>query len=123
MVIIGDTSPHNFLVLETLPMNYDLTLGQNWLEKIGFKFQIPSLGVTLPAYSETLVRIPTQEKGNRLVAAQEIQENVLCASSVVECANNSSLCLVVNLNPTEQTLKYFPQTQELPKLTCQFKKK
>jgi hypothetical protein len=27
---------------------------------------------------------------------------------------------MVNLNPTEQTLKHFPQTQELPKLSGQF---
>jgi hypothetical protein len=33
---------------------------------------------------------------------------------------NSFLCLLVNLNPTEQTLKHFPQTQELLKLNGQF---
>jgi hypothetical protein len=93
---VGDTSPHEFLVMEKLPMNYDLLLGQDWLEKFGFNFQIPSLGITLPAYSETLVRIPTQEKGNRLVEAQELQENIFCASSVVECTNNSFLCLLIN---------------------------
>jgi len=29
-------------------------------------------------------------------------------------------CLLINLNPTELTLKHFPQTQKLPKLSGQF---
>ena len=118
---IGETSLHNFLVMDKLPMNYDLLIGQDWLEKFGYDFQIPSLGITLPAYSETIVRIPTQEKGNRLVEAQELQENIFCASSVVDCKDNSFLCLMINLNSTEQKLKHFPQTQELPKLRGQYK--
>jgi hypothetical protein len=61
---IGATSPYDFLVMDKLPMNYDLLLGQDWLGKFGFNLQIPSLGITLPAYSETLVRIPTQKRGN-----------------------------------------------------------
>jgi hypothetical protein len=76
---IGDTSPHDFLVVDKLPMNYGLLLGQDWLEKFVFNLQIPSLGITLPAYSKTLVHIPTREKGNRLVEAQELQENIFYA--------------------------------------------
>jgi hypothetical protein len=117
---IGDTAPHDFLVVENLPMNHDLLLGQDWLERFGFQLRIPSLGITLPAYSETLIRVPTREKRNRLVEAQELQENVLCASNVVECAGNPFCCLLTNLNRTEQTLKSFTQTQELPKLNGTF---
>ena len=62
---IGETSPHNFLVMENLPMNYDMLLGQDWLERFGFDFQIPSLGINLTAYSETLVRIPTRERESK----------------------------------------------------------
>ena len=93
-------------------MNYNMLLGQDWLERFGFNLQMPSLGINLPAYSETLVRIPTKEKENRTVEALELQENVFCASSVVDYIDNSFLCLLLNLNPTEQTLKHFPQTQE-----------
>ena len=39
---------------------------------------------------------------------------------MVECVDNSFLCSLINLNPTEQTLKHFPQTQKLPKLSGQF---
>jgi len=75
---IGETSPHKFLVVNSLAMNCEILLGQDWLERYGYQFQIPSLGINLPAYSETLVHIPTTEKGNRLVEAQELQENFLC---------------------------------------------
>jgi hypothetical protein len=57
----GETSPHKFLLVDFLPVNCDILLGQDWLEKFGYQFQIPSLGISLPAYSETLVRIPTTE--------------------------------------------------------------
>jgi hypothetical protein len=70
---IGETSPHRFLVVNSLRMNCELLLGQDCLEIFGCQFQIPSLGINLPAYSETLVRVPTTEHGNRLVEAQELQ--------------------------------------------------
>ena len=82
-------------------------MGQDWLERFGYRFQIRSLGNNLPAYSETLVRIPATEEGNRLVEAQELQENIFCAPSVVECKHSSFLCLIINLNSTDETLKSF----------------
>jgi hypothetical protein len=78
--------------------------------------------IVLPAYSETLVRIPTTEKGSRLVEAQELQENVFCASSVVECTDSSFVCLIINCNPTKETLRKFPQTQEFSTLSGRFDK-
>ena len=47
---IGETLPHEFLVVKSLPMNCDMLLGQDWLERFGYYFQIPSLGITHPAY-------------------------------------------------------------------------
>jgi len=117
---IGDTSPHTFLVVNSLPMNCEILLGQDWLERFGYQFQIPSLGNNLHAYSETLVRIPTTEKGNRLFEAQELQDKVFCASSVVEFKDFSFICLIINLNSTGETLKTFPRTQDLPKLSGKF---
>jgi hypothetical protein len=86
---VGDTSPHEFVIVENLRMDCDILIWQDWLERFGYQFKIPSLGVNHPAYSETLVRIPTTERGSRLVEAQELQENIFCASSVVECADSS----------------------------------
>jgi hypothetical protein len=116
---INDAPPHSFLITDQLPRNHDIILGQDWLEKVGYNFQIPSLGIILPAYLETLVKIPTKEKGAHLIESKELQENVFCASSIVECVGNSFLCLLINLNQSEQPLQCFPQTQELLKLNCQ----
>ena len=93
--------------MKFLPMNCELLLGQDWLERFGYQFQIPSFRINLPAYPETLVRVPTTEHGNRLVEAQKLQENIFSASSVVECKDSSFLCLIINLNSTDETLKSF----------------
>jgi hypothetical protein len=37
---------------------------------------MPNLGIKRPAYSETLIPIPTTEKGHRLIEAQELQEKL-----------------------------------------------
>jgi hypothetical protein len=60
---IGETSPHEFMVVSELPMDCDIVTGQDWLERFGYQFQVPNLGINLPAYSETLICIPTTEKG------------------------------------------------------------
>jgi hypothetical protein len=119
-LLIGETAPHTFVVVKTLPMNCDMLLGQDWLERFGYQFRIPALGINLPAYSETLVRIPTTKQGNRLVEAQELQESVFCASSVVECKDSSFLCLITILNSTDETSKKFPRNRDLPKLSGKF---
>jgi len=58
-------------MVNSLPMNCEILLGQAWLERFGYQFHIPSLGINLSGYSETLVRIPTAQ-GNRLVEGQEL---------------------------------------------------
>jgi hypothetical protein len=75
-ICIGEKLPLTFLVVKSLPMNCDLLLGQEWLERSWYQFQIPSLGITLAAYSESVVRIPTAEQGTRLVEAEELQQKV-----------------------------------------------
>jgi hypothetical protein len=67
---VGEMSPHEFMLIGDLPMKCDILLGQDWLERFGYQFQIPDLDINLPAYSETLVRIPTTEKGSRLLETE-----------------------------------------------------
>jgi len=93
------------MLVKELPINCDILIGQDWLERFGYQFQIPSIGITLPAYSETVVRIPTTEKGSRLLEAQELQENIFCASSIVECVDSYFMCFIINCNPTDEVLK------------------
>jgi hypothetical protein len=66
-----------------VPFNCEILLGQDWRERFGNQFQIPLLNITLPIYSETIVLIPTNEQGKRLVDTQEVQESTFCSSSVV----------------------------------------
>ena len=110
------------MVVEKHPLDCAVLLGQDWLECFGCRLHIPSVKVDiiLPAYSETLVRIPTTEKRSRLVQAQELQENIFCASSIVECVNSSFNCLIINCNSTDESLRNFPQTQEFSKLSGEF---
>ena len=83
---VGETSPHEFMLVRNLPMNCDILLGQDWLERFGYQFQIPDLGINLPAYSETVVRIPTAEKGSRLIEAQELTgKYFLCVKCCGTC--------------------------------------
>ena len=39
---------------------------------------------------------------------------------MVECADSSFICLVINCNSTDKILKKFPRTHELPKLNGSF---
>ena len=119
---IGETTPYKFVVVEKLSFGCALLLGQDWLECFGCRLHIPSVKVDiiLLAYSEILVRFPTTEKGSRLVEAQELQENIFCASSIVECVNSSFICLIINCNSSDESLRNFPQTQEFSKLSGEF---
>jgi hypothetical protein len=100
------------LLVGNLPMKCDILLGQNWLERFSYQFQITDLGIKLKAYSETLVRIPTTEKSRRLLETVELQENIFCASSAAECVDNSFICLRIYCNHTDKILRKFPRTQE-----------
>ena len=119
---VMETKGYKFVVVEKLPLDCAVLLGQDWLECFGCRLHIPSVKVDiiLPAYSETLVRIPTTEKRSRLVQAQELQENIFCASSIVECVNSSFICLIINCNSTDESLRNFAQTQEFSKLSGEF---
>jgi predicted nucleic-acid-binding Zn-ribbon protein len=97
---IGETSPYEFMAVENLRMNCDTLLGQEWLERFGYQFQIPDTSINLPAYSENSVRIPTTEKGSQLVEAQDLQENIFLCIKCVECVYSSFTCLVINCHVT-----------------------
>ena len=117
---VGETSFHEFMVVEKLPTNCEILFGQDWLERFGYQFQIPNSDIALPAYSETFMRIPVTEKGSSLVESQDLKENVFCASSLLEWVDSSFLCLIINCDSTDGILKRFPQTEELPKLGGNF---
>jgi hypothetical protein len=55
-----------------------------------------------------------------MIESQELQENVFCASGVVECVNSSFLCLIINCNPEVKVLSTLPKTRDLPKISGRF---
>jgi hypothetical protein len=88
-------------VVDRLPRNLDLILGQDWLEKAGYSFQ-KRKPVTIPPYSEQVIKCETNERGIRFIEHQLLQPGLIAASSLVRCEENEFECLVVNM--TNQTI-------------------
>ena len=107
-VIFGKS--HKFYVVEYLPHNVDVLLGQDWLDEHNSEIRIPwKREITvIPPLSETIVEFPTSERGNRYCPKQNLGNNVLCAESLVECRNGKYCCLIVNLNEDEHVLTTKP---------------
>jgi hypothetical protein len=83
-------------VVEQLPRNLDLILGQDWLENNGYSIQ-KKTPVVIPPYSEQFVRCGTKERGIRYIEHQTLQPGLICASSSVNCEDSIFPSLVVNL--------------------------
>ena len=113
---LNEGETHEFQVIETLPLNYDLVIGQDWLKRFGVQFSIPTLGVTIPARSEKIVKFPTNETGTRLIESQELEPNIFCASSITQCKDNTFVCLLVNTSDREVEIKHLPKLEPCPKL-------
>jgi hypothetical protein len=122
-------------VVDSLPRNLDLILGQDWLEKAGYSFQ-KRKPVTIPPYSEQVIKCETNERGIRFIEHQLLQPGLIAASSLVRCEENEFACLVYvddililgetleehnsKLRNVFQTLREFNITIELDK--CEFLK-
>jgi hypothetical protein len=98
-----------------LPIKCNILLGHDWLERFGYQFRILELGINLPAYSETLVRIPTVQIGSRLLETGITREHILCFKCNRIC--RLFIRLVINCNQTDKILRKFHRTQELPTLS------
>jgi hypothetical protein len=73
-------------VVDNLPRNLDVILGQDWLDNAGYGFQkkIPTI---IPSYSEQVVKCKTNERGIRFIEHQILKPGLICASSLVNCEN------------------------------------
>jgi hypothetical protein len=56
-------------VVDSLPRNLDIILGQDWLDNAGYGFQ-KKTQVIIPPYSEQVVKCKTLEKGVRFIEHQ-----------------------------------------------------
>jgi hypothetical protein len=104
---INHSKPCLFYIVEELPRDVDVLLGQKWLLENGY---VMTRNPALPPLSEGVVQIPTKEKGIRLVEKQELLPGVFCGTCLVEGNGEFASCLVVNL--TTEPAAIFP----LPRL-------
>jgi hypothetical protein len=88
-------------VVDRLPRNLNVILGQDWLEKAGYSFQKRE-PIMIPPYSEQVIKCKTNERGTRFIEHQLLQPGLIAAASLVDCKANEFPCLVVNL--TDQTM-------------------
>jgi hypothetical protein len=88
-------------VVDNLPRNLDIILGQDWLEGAGYSFQKRE-PILIPPFSEQIIKCKTNERGVRFIEHQLLQPGLIAASSLVECKASEFPCLVINL--TNQTI-------------------
>jgi hypothetical protein len=67
-------------VVDSLPRNLDIILGQDWLDNAGYGFQKKAPVIT-PPYSEQVVKCKTLEQGGRFIEHQVIQPELKCAAT------------------------------------------
>jgi hypothetical protein len=100
-------------IVDSLPRNLDIILGQDWLEKAGFNIQRRE-PVIIPPYSEQVIKCRTKEKGVRFIEHQLIQPGLIVASSLINCKNEEFPCLVVNLTDKPINVIREPKLEKPP---------
>jgi hypothetical protein len=83
-------------VVDSLPRNLDIILGQDWLGNAGYCVQ-KKTPVIIPPYSEQVVKCKTLEKGVCFIEHQILQPGLICAASLVNCEDFEFPCLMINL--------------------------
>jgi hypothetical protein len=104
-------------VVDSLPRNLDIILGQDWLDKAGYGFQ-KKTPVIIPPYSEQVVKCNTRERGVRFIEHQILQPGLICASSLVSCEAYEFPCLVVNLTDKPICMTADPKLEKPPTMMC-----
>jgi hypothetical protein len=100
-----------FYVIKHLPRDLDLILGQEWLLQNDY---VMTCSKVIPPLSESLVQIPTTEKGIRFVEKQELLPGVYCGTSLSLCQEGYFPCLILNLTQSPITQIPFPKLEKPP---------
>jgi hypothetical protein len=104
-------------VVDSLPRNLDIILGQDWLDNEGYGFQ-KKTPIIIPPYSEQVIKCKTQEKGARFIEHQITQPGLICACSLVNCENFEFPCLMVNLTDKPICMTVNPKLEKPPTTMC-----
>jgi hypothetical protein len=70
---INESKPFFFFIMDDLRRGVDVILGHKWLIENGY---VMTRNPALPPLSEGIVKIPTREKGVRLIGKQELLPGV-----------------------------------------------
>jgi hypothetical protein len=100
-------------IVDSLPRNLDIILGQDWLEQAGFNIK-KGTPVIIPPYSEQIIKCKTKERGVRFIEHQLLQPGLIVASSLVNCKNEELPCLVVNLTNKPINVMMEPKLEKPP---------
>jgi hypothetical protein len=111
MLQVNDSKEMLFYVVESLPRNLDLIMGQEWLIENDYVMTCPK--IILP-FSESVVKMPTRERGIRFVEKQELSPGVYCSTSLSLCEGGRFQCLVVNMTPFPVTRLPIPRLEKPP---------
>jgi hypothetical protein len=103
-------------VVDSLPRNLDIILGQDWLDNAGYGFQ-KKTPVIIPPYSEQVVKCKTTEKGVRFIEHQILQPGLSCAASLVNCEKFEFPCLVINLTNQPICMMSNPKLEKPPTMS------
>jgi hypothetical protein len=88
-----------FYIVERLPRNLDVILGQEWLLQNDYVMTYPKV---IPPFSEN-IKVPTKERGVRLVDKQGLLPGVYCGTSLSLCQKGYFQCLIVNMTQSPIT--------------------
>jgi hypothetical protein len=111
MLQVNDGREMLFYVVESLPRNLDLIMGQEWLLENGYMMTCSKIILPL---SESIVRIPTKERGVRFLEKQELSPGVYCGTSLSLCEGGYFQCLIVNMTPLPVIRLPLPRLEKPP---------
>jgi hypothetical protein len=100
-----------FYVVDSLPRGLDLILGQKWLFQNDYMMTCSN---AILAFSESVVKVPTKERGVRFVDKQELLPGTYCGASLSLCHEGYFHCLVVNITPFPVTQLPLPRLEKPP---------
>jgi hypothetical protein len=98
-------------VVDSLPRELDIILGQDWLEKAGYSIQ-KTVPVMIPPYSEKVIKCKTSKRGIRFVEHQILQPGLIAAASLVNCEANEFPCLIANITDQCIGVMTFPKLEK-----------
>ena len=113
---------HKFFVVDQLPQDLDLIIGQDFLQahNVQLIFQSGELLVKVPPRTEMIVELPLKEKGDVLIVKQELQPGLYLGDTITTVKENKVAVCIVNTNETEVNLEHVNIQYERPptQYTC-----